>query len=752
MNSLLGYTDRLTVRPGEPISFRFSCKEEADIAVQLVKLINGDAHSEHASFREEEIPSSINGTHRARYQPVNPGSCIFVPGHAFESDSPELSIALRCQPYRPGAGKQVLISRHDASAGSGWSLYISEHGNFGFEIVSDSGSPDVVESALVARKEHWYQILLSLDVASGEASLWCAELGSNKTFNSNYSDSAKSKSFNDPLPEVSAPLTIGAVSSGEDTAGNTIPGSIFNGRIENPSIAAAVFSEADAGLFVADKLPDICATSWLARWDFSLEQQSGRVIDRSIHQRHGHVHNLPLRAVRSSRWDGTETRWTQAPEQYSAVHFHDDDLYDCGWQDDIVWEMPEDLKSGIYALRLRQGDNEEYVPFFVAAPKGRPQAKLAFMVPTHTYLAYGNNNIFNIIRSEYGVSREESHEFMKSPGSAAYDDVVSDNGILGQSTYDAHSDNSGVHFSSWLRPLLNMRPKTILWTFCADLLFIDWLEKQGIDYDIITDDLTDQEGAELLQQYPVVMTGNHPEYPTTQIMDSIQTYLETGGRFMYMGGNGFYWRSAVSQHFPGAIEVRRGRTGTRPWASPVGEEYHQFTGEKGGQWRELGKPPQQLFGVGFIAQGYGPSYYRVMDDTRNSRAAFILEGVDGEIVGDFGVFGGAAGEEIDRVDPDHGTPDHAIVLARSENHGPGMLYAIDEMTATQPLEIYAPMTHADVVFFETAGGGAVFATGSMSWCGSLAHNDCDNAVSRITENVLKRFSDPTPFTVPELEQ
>jgi len=105
-----------------------------------------------------------------------------------------------------------------------------------------------------------------------------------------------------------------------------------------------------------------------------------------------------------------------------------------------------------------------------------------------------------------------------------------------------------------------------------------------------------------------------------------------------------------------------------------------------------------------------------------------------------------------RVDPDHGTPDHAIVLARSENHGPGMLYAIDEMTATQPLEIYAPMTHADIVFFETAGGGAVFATGSMSWCGSLTHNDCDNAVSRITENVLKRFSDPTPFTVPELEQ
>jgi len=751
MKSLLGYTDRLTVRPGESISFRFSCADEAEISAQLVRLINGDAHSERASFREEEIPAGINGPCQVRYQPVNPGSCIFVPGHAFESCTPSLSIALRCQPYKPVAGKQVLISRHDASAGKGWSLYINEHGNFGFEIVSESGSSAVVESALVARKAHWYQILLSLCAERGEASLWCFELGSNKPLDSKYSDSSTSKSFTDELPEVSNPLVIGGILSGKDPSGNPVPGSTFNGRIENPSMAAATFTESDASLFAAGELPDLCTTRWLARWDFALEQHSDRVIDSSIHQHHGHVHNLPLRAVRSSRWTGEETRWTHAPDQYSAIHFHEDDLYDCGWQDDIVWQVPEDLKSGIYALRLNQGDIEEYVPFFVAAPKGLPQAKLAFMVPTYTYLAYGNNNIFNIIREEYGVSREESHEFMRSPGSAAYDDLISENRVLGLSTYDSHSDRSGVHFSSWLRPLLNMRPKTILWTFCADLLFIDWLEKQGIDYDVITDDLTDQEGTELLQQYQVVMTGNHPEYPTTRIMDSIKTYLETGGRFMYMGGNGFYWRSAVSQHYPGAIELRRGRTGTRAWTSQVGEEYHQFTGEKGGQWREFGRPPQQMFGVGFIAQGYGPSYFRVMENARDGRAAFILEGIDEEIVGDYGVFGGAAGEEIDRANPDHGTPDHAIVVARSENHGPGMLYVVDEMISTQPLEVYAPMSHADVVFFETEGGGAVFSTGSMAWCGSLAHNDCDNAISRMTENVIRRFSDAAPLTPPDLD-
>ena len=52
---------------------------------------------------------------------------------------------------------------------------------------------------------------------------------------------------------------------------------------------------------------------------------------------------------------------------------------------------------------------------------------------------------------------------------------------------------------------------------------------------------------------------------------------------------------------------------------------------------------------------------------------------------------------------------------------------------------------ADIVFFETPNGGAVFSTGSIAWCGSLSHNGYDNNVSRITGNVLRRFLDPTPF-------
>ncbi|TIR81745.1 MAG: hypothetical protein E5X04_03690, partial [Mesorhizobium sp.] len=55
---------------------------------------------------------------------------------------------------------------------------------------------------------------------------------------------------------------------------------------------------------------------------------------------------------------------------------------------------------------------------------------------------------------------------------------------------------------------------------------------------------------------------------------------------------------------------------------------------------------------------------------------------------------------------------------------------------------------SDIVFFETAGGGAVFSVGSISWCMSLPINGYDNDVSRVTRNVLERFRDPAPFLLP----
>jgi N,N-dimethylformamidase len=71
----------------------------------------------------------------------------------------------------------------------------------------------------------------------------------------------------------------------------------------------------------------------------------------------------------------------------------------------------------------------------------------------------------------------------------------------------------------------------------------------------------------------------------------------------------------------------------------------------------------------------------------------------------------------------------------------------EEVTSTIPAISgvdYAGV-RADLAFFETPQGGAVFATGSIAWAGALNHEDGRNNVSRITGNVLKRFLDPKKF-------
>jgi N,N-dimethylformamidase len=88
-------------------------------------------------------------------------------------------------------------------------------------------------------------------------------------------------------------------------------------------------------------------------------------------------------------------------------------------------------------------------------------------------------------------------------------------------------------------------------------------------------------------------------------------------------------------------------------------------------------------------------------------------------------------------------------LASSENHSP-MILLVNEEFGVVPPNLGGDQNErvkADLAFGETPAGGALFATSSIAWCGSLSHNNYENNVSRITWNVLKRFTDRTPFPV-----
>jgi N,N-dimethylformamidase len=288
----------------------------------------------------------------------------------------------------------------------------------------------------------------------------------------------------------------------------------------------------------------------------------------------------------------------------------------------------------------------------------------------------------------------------------------------------------------------------------ADTHLLDWLETQSIAFDVVTDDDVEELGAPLLAPYAVVLTGSHPEYHTAATLDALDGYLAGGGRLVYLGGNGFYWRIARSPRVPGALEVRRAEGGIRAWDAETGEYYHALDGAYGGLWRRNARPPQRLVGVGFSAQGlFEGSHYRRRPAATDPRAAWIFSGVEGDVIGDFGLSGGgAAGFELDRADPRLGTPPGSVVVASSEGHSGSFVVVPEELLShisTVTGEKPERMLRADMTLVERPDGGAVFSVGSITFCGSLSHGGYDNAVSRILRNVIDRFRGRPRASSPE---
>ena len=747
MKKILGYSDKISVRPGDEISFMVTSEEGSDYNASLVRVIHGDTSPEGPGLKLETIESAIDGSHHGRRQELLAGSYVVVPDDECFHGLGSFTVQAMIWPTTPQKGPQALISRWDQANRSGFILGIDSNGCLSLTLGDGNGKVEEISTGKALVEHEWYLAAAAYDAESGRV-----HIVQDPVF-----DHARTDDDADVTRSVSAapgdagrPLLMGA--QFVEMVGERIrTGANYNGKIDSPALVRGALTRLQMEQLLAGTTPPSARPDIVGRWDFSQEMTTDRVIDTSANLLHGVTVHMPARAMKGYSWTGREMSWVHAPGEYGAVHFHDDDVYDAGWDVDFTLKVPDGLKSGIYAVRVGYGDHEDYMPFVVRAGKAKVGARAVFLVPTASYMAYAN---------EHMPTDAPLAQLLTGQVAVLYphDVFLLENRNYGSSCYDTHSDGSGVCYSSRLRPILNMRPNyqswlggagSSLWQFNADTHITDWLEAKGFDYDCITDEDLHYEGAAALDGYDVVLTGSHPEYWSLRMWDALEAFKQRSGRLMYLGANGWYWRIAYHDSRPGVIEVRRGEDGIRAWAAEPGEYYHSFTGEYGGLWRRNGRPPQMMAGTGFSAQGFDiSSYYRRQPGADDPRAAFIMEGVDEEIIGDFGLIGdGAAGLELDRADRLLGTPPNCLVLASSENHTDVYLVVCDEILINYPGQSgqESPLVRADMVFYETVSGGAVFSTSSIAWAGSLSHNSYDNNVSRITENVLRRFLDQTPF-------
>ncbi len=733
---IIAYADAWSAQQGDTVAFKVSC-EMATYRADIVRLFQADDTPEGPGFREAVISAHCAGAYPGRVQKMRPGSCLIAPDHSELRVRGGITIACWIFATMPGEGVQGIVSKGVYPDGPGYHLFVDGSGELAFSI-GEGSDATTIHSGQALEARRWYFVAATYDGETGSVTLtsemapgltphWTRKGGTCETKGPVHGN----VSLDNDLPLLIAATNV------RDASTSVAVNHHFNGKIGEPCIYSRSLSK--------DELDDIRRTGespsegLVASWDFAATPFTSYVPDRSCNNLDAQVINAPMRATTGHNWDATVYNFRENPEQYQAIYFHNDDVDDAGWETDFAWEIPHDLASGVYAARLRSGEEEEYVPVFVRPAAGAETAEILFLVPTFTYQAYANERFHTNYFVEWTLATDRPLELSRQ------DRFLAEEGsMLGCSTYDAHADRSYCCYSSRLRPVVNLRPRIkAYWNgagrhFGADMYLVDWLDRKGFAHDIATDEDLDAAGIALLEPYRVVVLGSHPEYFSRTMRDALEEFVGRGGRLMNLGGNGCWWVTSRDPVRPHVVEIRK----EDPWGISgmgvgPGEAYHSTTGEMGGAWPTVGKAPGMLFGSGYTSQGFaGAQGYHRQPDSFDPGVAFIFEGVgEDEVIGDFGLaYGGAAGDEFDCVGG--ASPPDTLQLASSSNHDK---YCLNFSMPYAPKAEQDASVRSDLSYYETLGGGAVFASGSMCWCTSLPHNDYDNNVSRITENVLRKF-------------
>ena len=725
--NILGYADKFSVIQNGSIEFKVSCQNIKKYNAALLKIVQGDINDKGPGYKEIKLKNNLGGPFNAQYQKIPIGSYGIIRNKKIFHKLKSLSLSVFIFPtLLKRSRKQVILSRKN---NNGFELFINNEDKIQFNINNYN-----IKLKKKIFENNWYFITAKYNSKNG--SIYISEelvfkQNENNVINVNKKIIKKNIDFtnNDYNLFIAANSNNGQIKN------------FYNGKIDSLKIY-----DKETKLDLSKK-----ASKTFAEWDFSKFISSDKIFDKSINKLHGKLINHPARAVTGYNWNEKNQDWKINSTNYSSIHFHEDDLSDCNWDTDFKFKIPNKMKSGIYAVKLFNRNDEFYIPFCVKPKKKSKKNKILFLMPTASYLAYANNRIgIDVPETELVCGR--LIEMNK------HDIYLQEHPELGLSFYDLHKDGSPVFYSSKKRPIINFQPKSIgklggigsnVWQFNADTHITGWLDNFGYDFDVITDSDLQTEGLEIIRDYSVIITGTHPEYYSLKMIKAIEKFKNIGGRLMYLGGNGFYWRISYDTKSTDIIECRKSEGGIRTVETKPGESYTSTTGEYSGLWRRNGIPPNKLTGIGMVSQGFDVSspYYRT-NESYNKKVKFIFNGVKEKIIGNFGLSGGgASGLEIDSVNKDLGSPDNILILASSKKHTDVYMMTPEDMLDPAPGMggTEAEIIKSDMVFFKTLNNGAVFSVGSIAWAGSMAWNNYKNNVSKITKNVLDGFLKITKF-------
>ena len=238
----------------------------------------------------------------------------------------------------------------------------------------------------------------------------------------------------------------------------------------------------------------------------------------------------------------------------------------------------------------------------------------------------------------------------------------------------------------------------------AEWRLLGWLEREGFNADVYSETQFHWETLQL-DDYRVLIISTHPEYWSRAMYQRLKAWVfERGGRLLYLGGNGLNCEVEFIDEQTCIYQNGDSRVLSDP-DCPYESRFHLRN-----------ESEANLLGVVFDDRGImTAASYQVIDSDH-----WVFDGTSltkGDLFGERcqhqRIPGGASGHETDKISAS--SPQNTQLLAEGQNPDDG---------------------GAQMVLHEPAGGAAVFSVGSICWPSSLL---VDDAVSRITANVVRRF-------------
>jgi hypothetical protein len=582
------YTDRPSYAAGGSLTAYVSCSVPCQI--EIVRL-----------GEDVDSPAKDEVLHTVRFdqpamQPVHPGSYIHIEKSLPTSASPAVTIECWLRLWNLHEPQGVVTQLNN---GDGFGLLAFPDGSLAFftgECDDPTKTTERTEakltlpgnptfSAYVTPPASWHHV--AAVVADGRKSIW---LDGRRVGQWDCKQS---------VVPADAPLRIGAFGRGREAFG------FLDADIAMPAIYSRALTEVEIRTRHAERAlkPPQAEPALLGCWPLG-EERGNHVADASGQDRQGTIINHATWMIGGPSFIPAIARYRRDYDPAKdatrghGLRLASDDLYDCRWKPSFRFVLPNNARSGLYAIRGRfteeGSERMTHAVFVVRRSVEAKPAPIAFLYSTNTYKAYSG--------ASFGPSWPGA---LANVGNKGYQPKP-DDPLAPYCFYRFHRAGQPTYQLGWHLPWPAASPYALVsppevgygHLARADRFSERWLTENGYAFEALSDlDLHRDEHA--LDGAKVLFIVGHSEYWTREAMQRVRQFLDRGGRVVCLSGNTMYWRVTHSDD-DAILECRKADAWGAQLADYMrGECWHEHDQRRGGVPRDCGHPEWQTLGVEF---------------------------------------------------------------------------------------------------------------------------------------------------------